>query len=341
MGIKPPQLPLWERPPSPSVVAAGMCAMVGVKGQTLVIVPWSWLSDTAACLLFTRGTLAWLTAPPALITRILYWGHQGVRCCSTVRNVSLLWQGYLSTVLKGRARFCFSCTLLDVAQGFGLLFPVYSSNNDVGWWFLTPLVMLLNSDLVGSPKTNVTGWHTCWLSLWNHFSQPDNDDGLSFWHFDGKRKVRRRKDTASQCQWMEGVFPNFCRDWIVRTFTQQDSLLLCRPSSFSVDFKALLLLKPCICRHKYFKGGCDYARLRGGVCCHLHKKDGFSNCAETKPNLWMMFLPRKGWICSGAGVVIAWLSSIPGSLAYELWCLQRCVTGSFTLFCFQNTLARL
>lgn len=154
MGIKPPQLPLWDRPPSPSVVVAGMCAMVGVKGQTLVIVPWSWLSDTTACLLFTRGTLAWLTAPPALITRILYWGHHGVQCCSTVRNVFLLWQGYLSKVVKGLARFSFSCTLLDVAQGFGLLFTVYSYNNDVWWWFLTPFVMPPSSHLMLS----------CWIT---------------------------------------------------------------------------------------------------------------------------------------------------------------------------------
>lgn len=57
-----------------SVTVAGMCVMVGLKGQGLVIVPWSWLSDTTACLLFTPGTPAWLTAPPAPITRILYWG---------------------------------------------------------------------------------------------------------------------------------------------------------------------------------------------------------------------------------------------------------------------------
>lgn len=57
-----------------SVMVAGMCVMVGLKGQALVIVPWSWLSDTTACLLFTPGTPAWLTAPPAPITRILYWG---------------------------------------------------------------------------------------------------------------------------------------------------------------------------------------------------------------------------------------------------------------------------
>ncbi|KAI4804233.1 hypothetical protein KUCAC02_025867 [Chaenocephalus aceratus] len=34
-----------------SVMVAGMCVMVGLKGQALVIVPWSWLSDTTACLL--------------------------------------------------------------------------------------------------------------------------------------------------------------------------------------------------------------------------------------------------------------------------------------------------
>lgn len=39
-----------------SVMVAGMCVMVGLKGQALVIVPWSWLSDTTACLLFTPGT---------------------------------------------------------------------------------------------------------------------------------------------------------------------------------------------------------------------------------------------------------------------------------------------
>lgn len=45
-------------PPFPvRVMVAGMCAMVGLKGQTLVIVPWSWLSDTTTCLLFTLGTL--------------------------------------------------------------------------------------------------------------------------------------------------------------------------------------------------------------------------------------------------------------------------------------------
>lgn len=41
-----------------SVTVAGMCVMVGLKGQGLVIVPWSWLSDTTACLLFTPGTPA-------------------------------------------------------------------------------------------------------------------------------------------------------------------------------------------------------------------------------------------------------------------------------------------
>lgn len=40
-----------------SVMVAGMCVMVGLKGQALVIVPWSWLSDTTTCLLFTPGTL--------------------------------------------------------------------------------------------------------------------------------------------------------------------------------------------------------------------------------------------------------------------------------------------
>lgn len=44
-------------PPTPvGVMVAGMCMMVGLKGQALVIVPWSWLSDTTACLLFTPGT---------------------------------------------------------------------------------------------------------------------------------------------------------------------------------------------------------------------------------------------------------------------------------------------
>lgn len=64
--------------PSESVMVAGMCVMVGLKGQALVIVPWSWLSDTTACLLFTPGTPAWLTAPPAPLLHILYRGYIGV-----------------------------------------------------------------------------------------------------------------------------------------------------------------------------------------------------------------------------------------------------------------------
>lgn len=47
---------LCPAPFSVSVMVAGMCVMVGLKGQALVIVPWSWLSDTTACLLFTPGT---------------------------------------------------------------------------------------------------------------------------------------------------------------------------------------------------------------------------------------------------------------------------------------------
>ncbi len=47
----PPLLPV-------SVMVAGMCVMAGLKGQALVIVPWSWLSDTTACLLLTPGTPA-------------------------------------------------------------------------------------------------------------------------------------------------------------------------------------------------------------------------------------------------------------------------------------------
>lgn len=62
-----------QAPHPVSVMVAGMCVMVGLKGQTLVIVLWSWLSDTTACLLFTPGTPAWLTAPSAPNTRILYW----------------------------------------------------------------------------------------------------------------------------------------------------------------------------------------------------------------------------------------------------------------------------
>lgn len=52
------------------VMVAGMCMMGGLKGQGLVIVLRSWLSDTTACLLFTPGTPVWLTAPSAPSTRI-------------------------------------------------------------------------------------------------------------------------------------------------------------------------------------------------------------------------------------------------------------------------------
>lgn len=59
MQVQRPHNFLCELNPLPvSVVIAGMCVMVGLKGRVLVIVPWSWLSDTTACLLFTPETPA-------------------------------------------------------------------------------------------------------------------------------------------------------------------------------------------------------------------------------------------------------------------------------------------
>ena len=176
-------------------MVAGMCVMVGLKGQALVIVPWSWLSDTTACLLFTPGTPAWLTAPPALISGILYWGpYKGLTAtlfpsftaCYTAQKCTFLllqefsckWKHYLCCiVIRCNQKGC----CLEIARRklvvlvFFCQFPTVcycclssGSMRKENWWLqytfrlIRDAVILLLSFL----NASIYLWLFSWVILW-------------------------------------------------------------------------------------------------------------------------------------------------------------------------------